>query len=93
MDWLQLIGSYCFPIVACVAIGFYLKDRDDKHREDLKEMQKQHSEETKALREEMSEETKALREEMGLMNKTLTELVFIIKNKEDVNNGRSIKGA
>lgn len=76
MDWLQLIGSYCFPIVACVAIGWYLKDRDDKHRLDLKELQKEHS-----------EETKALRAEMGEMNKTLTELVIIMKNKEDRQNG------
>lgn len=90
MDWLQLIGSYSFPIVACVAIGFYLKDRDDKHREDLKELQKQYSEENSALRNDMkemqqahSEETKALREEMAEVNKTLTELVIIMKNKED----------
>lgn len=83
MDWLQLLGSYCFPIVACVAIGWYLKDRDDKHRVDLKEMQKEHSEETKELRAEMVEMNKALRTEMGEMNKTLTELVIIMKNKEE----------
>ena len=72
MDWLQLIGSYAFPIVACAAIGWFVKYLIDRNREDLKEMQKQHSDETKALREEMSE-----------MNKTLTELVIIMKNKEE----------
>lgn len=83
MDWLQLIGSYCFPIVACVAIGFYLKDRDDKHREDLKEMQNQHNEELKEIQKQHSEETAALRQEMNDMNKTLTELVVIMKNREE----------
>jgi hypothetical protein len=75
MDWLQLIGSYAFPIVACAAIGWFVKYLIDRNREDLKEMQKQHSDETKALREEMSE-----------MNKTLTELVIIMKNKEEKKN-------
>jgi hypothetical protein len=75
MDWLQLIGSYAFPIVACAAIGWFVKYLIDRNREDLKEMQKQHSDETKALREEMSE-----------MNKTLTELVIIMKNKEENKN-------
>lgn len=83
MDWLQLIGSYCFPIVACVAIGFYLKDRDDKHREDLKELQKQNAEGLKEMQKQHSEETAALRQEMNDMNKTLTELVVIMKNKEE----------
>lgn len=83
MDWLQLIGSYCFPIVACVAIGFYLKDRDDKHREDLKEMQKQNAEGLKEMQKQHSEETSALRQEMNDMNKTLTELVVIMKNREE----------
>lgn len=83
MDWLQLLGSYCFPIVACVAIGFYLKDRDDKHREDLKEMQKQNAEGLKEMQKQHSEETSALRQEMNDMNKTLTELVIIMKNREE----------
>lgn len=85
MDWMQLIGSYCFPIVACVAIGFYLKDRDDKHREDLKEIQKQNSEGLQEIQKQHAEETKALREEMKEINKTLTELVII--TKEDNKNG------
>ena len=83
MDWLQLLVSYCFPIVACVAIGFYLKDRDDKHREDLKEMQKQNAEGLKEMQKQHSEETSALRQEMNDMNKTLTELVIIMKNREE----------
>ena len=83
MDWLQLLGSYCFPIVACVAIGFYLKDRDDKHREDLKEMQKQNAEGLKEMQKQHSEETSALRQEMNDMNKTLMELVVIMKNREE----------
>lgn len=93
MDWLQLIGSLGFPIVACIGIAWYLKDRDDKHREDLKEIQRQNSEQISemqrqnleqiaALQAQHAEETKALREEMGEMNKTLTELVVIMRTKE-----------
>ena len=86
MDWIQLISSVSFPIVACVALGWWVKYSTDRNREDLKEMQAQHAEENKALQKQHSDETKALREEMGAMNKTLTELVVIIKNKEEKNN-------
>ena len=87
MDWLQLIGSLGFPIVACIGIAWYLKDRDDKHREDIKEMQRQNLEQIAALQAQHAEETKALREEMGEMNKTLTELVVIMRTKEVSQNG------
>lgn len=53
MDILTLIGSYAFPIVACVAMGLYVKDTTDAHRKDVAELNKQH-------RDEMAEITKAI---------------------------------
>lgn len=53
MDILTLIGSYAFPIVACVAMGLYVKDTTDKHRQEVTELNKQH-------KEEMTEITKAI---------------------------------
>lgn len=53
MDWATLIGSYAFPIVACVAMAWYCKDTSDKNREDTKELNKQHSEEMMAFKDEI----------------------------------------
>ena len=47
MDILTLIGQYAFPIAACVAMGWYVKDQGDKNREQLKDVMKQHREEIK----------------------------------------------
>ena len=33
MDILQLLGSYCFPIVACLGMGWYVKYITDKNME------------------------------------------------------------
>lgn len=42
---LQLIGSYGFPIVACIAMGWYVKYITDKNREEIAKMREQHKEE------------------------------------------------
>lgn len=88
MDWMQLIGSYAFPIVACVGLGWYLKYTSDRNREDQKEQQKQYAEQIALIQEQHSEEIKALREEMGAMNKTLTELVIIMRTNSKGDDGK-----
>ena len=49
MDILTLVGQYAFPIVACVAMGWYVKDQGDKNREQLKDVMEQHREEMKEV--------------------------------------------
>lgn len=49
MDILTLVGQYAFPIVACVAMGWYVKDQGDKNREQLKDVMTQHREEMKEV--------------------------------------------
>lgn len=88
MDWMQLIGSYAFPIVACVGLGWYLKYTSDRNREDQKEQQKQYAEQIALIQEQHSEEIKALREEMVAMNKTLTELVIIMRTNSKGDDGK-----
>lgn len=53
MDWATIIGSYAFPIVACIAMAWYCKDTSDKNREDTKELNRQHSEEMMAFKDEI----------------------------------------
>lgn len=49
MDILTLIGQYAFPIVACIAMAWYVKDQGDKNREELKELREDHTKEVKEL--------------------------------------------
>ena len=53
MDIATLIGSYAFPIVACIAMAWYVKDTSDKDREETKEHNKQQSEEMLSFKDEI----------------------------------------
>ena len=46
---LQIIGSYCFPIVACVFMGWYIKYTTDKHREEISRLNDQHKAEMESI--------------------------------------------
>lgn len=48
---LQIIGSYCFPIVACVFMGWYIKYTTDKHREEITRLNEQHKTEMESVTE------------------------------------------
>ena len=55
IDVLQLLGSYAFPIVACVLMGWYIKYISDKNREDTKELNRSHETIMLAFRDSMTE--------------------------------------
>lgn len=55
MDILSLIGNVAFPIVACVAMGWYVKDTTDKQREDTINLNKQHTDEMMMFKDEIKE--------------------------------------
>ena len=60
MDILQLIGQYAFPIVACVAMGWYVKDHGDKNREQLDKIMEAHKVEIKEITTALNNNTLAL---------------------------------
>ena len=45
IDIMQLIGSYGFPILACIGMAWYVKYTTDKNREDIKQSRESHKEE------------------------------------------------
>lgn len=55
MDIETLLGSYCFPIVACIVMAIYVKDITNSNREDTKELNKKHTEEMNAFKNEIKE--------------------------------------
>ena len=50
---MQLIGSYGFPIVACIVMAWFVYDTTTKHRQEVENLHNQH-------KEEMTEVTRAL---------------------------------
>lgn len=60
MDILTILSQYCFPIVACVAMGWYVKYSQDRSREDLRSTWKAHEDEIDKLTEAINNNTRAL---------------------------------
>ena len=60
MDWVQLISSVGFPIVACLGMGWYVKYQTDSYKEEVKEMRKEHKEEIGKMSEALNNNTQAL---------------------------------
>ena len=60
MDILQIIGQYAFPIVACVAMGWYVKDQGDKYREQFDKITEAHKMEVKEITTALNNNTLAL---------------------------------
>lgn len=56
----SLVSSIGFPIVACLALGFYVKYQTDKYDTSVKELQKEHKEEVTKMTEALNNNTLAL---------------------------------
>lgn len=55
MDIATLLGSYCFPIVACIIMAMYVKYITDNNREDTKALNEQHTKEMSTFKDEIKE--------------------------------------
>lgn len=61
MDIIQLISNVGFPIVACLCMGWYVKDTTDKQRAEIQRMNDQHSEDIEKMSEALNNNTLAVR--------------------------------
>lgn len=52
-NYVQLIGTLGFPIIACIAMAIYVKEQTKNNREDVKELNAKHSEEMLEFKEEI----------------------------------------
>lgn len=55
MDILQLLGSYCFPIVACLGMSWYVKYITDKNMEETSKLNEQHTKVMLAYKDELKD--------------------------------------
>ena len=43
LDYVQLIGTLGFPIVACICMALYVREQNKNQREDIRAMNEQYS--------------------------------------------------
>ena len=63
------VGQYAFPIVMCLAMGWYVKYREDKHSEEITKTRDDHKEEMKSVTDAINNNTLALQHLTDFMSK------------------------
>lgn len=58
--WIQVITAVGFPIFACLAMGYFIKNQIDSYRADIKELQTDHKQEISKVTEALNNNTIAL---------------------------------
>lgn len=69
MDWIQLISSVGFPIVACMGMGWYVKYQTDNYRDEVKELQKEHKDEINKMTEAIDNNTLTMQKLIDTLDK------------------------
>lgn len=52
-NYVQLIGTLGFPIIACISMAIYVKEQSKNNREDVKELNAQHTKEMIEFKDEI----------------------------------------
>lgn len=60
IDLLSLLGSYCFPIVACIFMFKYTTTSNEKYRTDIIDMNNKHHEEMLLFQKSIDNNTNAI---------------------------------
>ena len=55
-----LIGSFGFPIVACIGMAWYVKYQTDQNKKEVENMRKEHKEEVQKMTEAINNNTIAM---------------------------------
>ena len=55
MDIATLLGSYAFPVVACICMAWYVKYITDKNKEETAQLNKQHTSVMLAYKDELKD--------------------------------------
>lgn len=55
MDWQTLIGTMGFPIVACIAMAWYVREQAKINREDTLKLNEQHTQEMMTFKDEIKQ--------------------------------------
>ena len=57
---ISVVSEVGFPIAMCLVMSWYVKDTNDKHREEVRQLNKQHSDEMQQVTTALNNNTLAL---------------------------------
>lgn len=60
MDFMTILTSFGFPVLACIGMALYVKDMTDKNRMEMKEVRESHEKEIKEVTTALNNNTLAL---------------------------------
>lgn len=89
MDIASLLGSYAFPVVACICMAWYVMYITDKNKEETSELNKQHTTVMFAYKDELKD---AINNNTLVMQKLCDSMDFKItkskakRGKEEIEN-------
>lgn len=67
----QIISMLGFPIFACIAMAWYVKDTTNKHRDEVTKLNDQHANEMKEVTQAINNNTLALQKLCDKLDKEL----------------------
>lgn len=76
--FLNLLGNYLFPIVACVAMFWYMGQKEKDHKTEITTITEAHKEEIKALDERHNATLDALNTTIADNTKAITQMTIVI---------------
>ena len=76
--FLNLLGNYLFPIVACAAMFWYMAQKDKDHKAELITLSEAHKEEIKTLDERHNATLDALNTTIADNTKAITQMTIVI---------------
>ena len=59
---IQVVSTVGFPITMCIAMGWFVVDQTNKHREEVSKLNEQHEKEMNTVVEAVNNNTVALKE-------------------------------
>ena len=69
MDIGSLLGQYAFPIVACIAMAWYIKDQSAQNKEQIDKLSERHKEEMKDVTTAINNNTMAIQKLSDLIDR------------------------
>ena len=69
MDIATLLGSYAFPVVACLGMAWYVKYQMDNYAKQIRELREEHNKEIDKVTEALNNNTLAIQRLCDKMEK------------------------
>ena len=75
---LTLFANYIFPIAACIALFFYMSEKDKTHKDEIEKITASHKDELKILDERQTATLTGLNQTIADNTKAINQMTVVI---------------